>query len=119
MAGSVPEDSVYGAINHRQPCLDFGLVTGRRRRQEGGVARGPGLLHYQSATGFLEQWERPVSLRPTSQPLEEPRHLLSLRGSEPQGGLKPLNPELWHFVLIYMSLNLKLLYGGPRSILEA
>jgi hypothetical protein len=24
MAGSVPEDSVYGAINHRQPCLDFG-----------------------------------------------------------------------------------------------
>lgn len=51
MAGSVPEDSVYGAINHRQPCLDFGLVPGRRRRQEGGVARGPGLLHYQSATG--------------------------------------------------------------------
>lgn len=51
MAGSVPEDSVYGAINHKQPCLDFGLVPGRRRRQEGGVARGPGLLHYQSATG--------------------------------------------------------------------
>lgn len=50
MAASVPEDSLYGAINHRQPCLDFGLVPGRRR-QEGGVARGPGFLHYQSAAG--------------------------------------------------------------------
>lgn len=62
MAGSVPEDSVYGAINHRQPCLDFGLVPGKRRRQEGGVARGPGLLRYQAATGA------PRMVRKTSEP---------------------------------------------------
>lgn len=52
MAGSVPEDSVYGAINYRQPCLDFGLVPGRRRRQEGGVARGPEPLHYLSVSSW-------------------------------------------------------------------
>lgn len=58
MAASVPEDSVYEAINHRQPCLDFGLVPGRGRRQEGGVARGPGLLLYQQL-GLPGHWERP------------------------------------------------------------
>lgn len=55
MAGSVPEDAVYGAVNHSR--LDFGLVPGRRR-QEGGVTRGPGLLHCQSRAGLPRQWER-------------------------------------------------------------
>lgn len=55
MAGSVPEDVVYGAVNHSR--LDFGLVPGRRR-QEGGVTRGPGLVHYQSRAGLPRQWER-------------------------------------------------------------
>lgn len=78
MAGSVPEDSVYGAINHRQPCLDFGLVPGRRRRQEGGVTRGPGLLHYQSATGAPRAVGKTREPEAHSQPLVEPLYSLDL-----------------------------------------